>query len=147
MTHLPCSSAPTEHRVDEDSVGPRCQEEPKRLGLGRENSAGRGRTYFSHKPGIQASSIQGGHLSRPTSGILLLFCPPRSSPLLISEHPRHRFCKHKDRVLFVMHKPPSQNDFGRLELMQHKNKPPRNKDVEKSFEIAYVVAVQSLNCV
>ena len=45
-----------------------------------------------------------------------------------------------------MHKPPSQNDFGRLELMQHKNKPRWNKDVEKSFEIAYVV-VQSLSCV
>ena len=89
MTHLSCFSAPTEHRVDEDSIGPRRQKEPKRLGLGRENSAGRGRTYFSHKPGIQASSIQGGHLSRPTSGILLLFCPPRSSPLPLSEHPRH----------------------------------------------------------
>ena len=40
MTHLSCFSAPTERRVDEDSVGPRSQEEPKRLGLGRENCHG-----------------------------------------------------------------------------------------------------------
>ena len=44
-------------------------------------------------------------------------------------------------MLFAMCKPPSQNDFGRLELMQHENKPPWNEDVEKPFEIAYAVVV------
>lgn len=79
---------------------------------------------------MQARSAQGGCLSKP----------PASCSIFSSACP-HGLLSPSLSTLSIysvkIHKPPSQKDFRRLQLIKHKNKITWNKDVEKYFGIAY----------